>query len=193
MTSLYKWKNIRLGSCHVVSPPSSSTLHLLTAAHGVFRSTFGAHCGRCRSGAAGHCHHLTHCAGHYLETGTYFHPFTHWLTYLLTHFTHAVIPVVVCNPLRPFINICELCLYITREELSLHHVLYRNHVMRSDGVSSSLSVPTVTSTSMSIPCSFPMTPAGSSPGTGLFLVSQPYVILSRGFSVFVLWCCCGLW
>lgn len=73
-----------------------STLHLLIAA-GVFRSALRAHCGCRCSGAAGHCRHLTHCAGHYLETGT--HSLIH-----IDSFTHSFIYSITC----PFTHLLTL-------------------------------------------------------------------------------------
>ncbi len=68
---------------------------------------------------------------------------------------------------------CPKALLLTTwESLSPCTPLYRNHVMRSDGVWLNRSVRTVTSTSMSTPCSFHMTPGGSSLGIHLYWVSH---------------------
>lgn len=54
----------------------------------MFRSALRAHCGGCCSGAVGYCHHLPHCAGHYLETGTHFH--SHFFLVTQNAFTHSL-------------------------------------------------------------------------------------------------------
>lgn len=86
-------------------------------------------------------------------------------------------------------SICKLCSWPHVNHSLLLHLCYRNHVMRSDGVWLNRSVRTVTNTSMSIPCSFHMIPAGSSLEIALFWVSH-----SCSESVhhdLVLWIQCG--
>lgn len=68
----------------------------------MFRSALRAHCGGGCSGAVGYCHHLTHCAGHYLEAGTHFHSHTFIFSFIrsfisLTHFlNHTITTLSLC-------------------------------------------------------------------------------------------------